>query len=116
MLCYLFYLNEYDFFIKLYEKSSSSKKSKNKLSSITKIANILIYELSNFVDIVRPFFTAMKSSDLRKTEKIKKYIRYYITEGILSTTKQFADKVYSHGQNITGEELCLTFKVIYLLG
>ena len=109
----LFYLNEYDFFIKLYEKSSSNKKSKNKLSSITKIANILIYELSNFVDIVRPFFTAMKSSDLRKTEKIKKNIRYYITEGILSTTKQFADKVYSHGQNITGEELCLTYKVIY---
>lgn len=107
----LFYLNEHDFFIKLYERNSV-KNSKSKLTNIEKISQILIYELSNFEEIITPFFDS-KNYDRKALEKNQKAVKYYIIDGILGTIKLFSDKVYSHGQNITGAELCLAYKIIY---
>ena len=97
----LFYLNEYDFFIKLYERTSTK--------NISRIASIILYELINFQEIVKPCFEGANIGDPR----IKKYLRIYLVEGLLSTLKVFADKIYSHGISMTGEELCISYKITW---
>lgn len=97
----LFYLNEYDFFIKLYERTSTK--------NVNRISNILLYELINIKEIVKPCFEGRNLDN----PKVKTYLKFYLIEGLLYTLKIFADKVYSHGLNMTGEELCICYKLCW---
>jgi len=97
----LFYLNEYDFFIKLYERTSTK--------NVNRISNILLYELINIKEIVKPCFEGGNLDN----PKVKTYLKFYLIEGLLYTLKIFADKVYSHGLNMTGEELCISYKLCW---
>ena len=79
----LFYLNEGEFFLKLYEKNSVKNSKSNKITSIEKFAQILIYELMNFTDIISPYL-----EDKVEYEKNLKGVKYYIIDGILGSVKQ----------------------------
>jgi len=101
----LFYINEADFFSKLYNKSTAK--------SIIHFGNILIYEFTNFHNIIMCFLDKYNNNEKKNQFQIDKILFDYICNGLIGSLKIFVDKVYSEGQNITGEELLLVYKISY---
>lgn len=112
----LFYMNEYEFFIKLYERTNSK--------NISRVSRIMINEFRNLVEIVQSSLSVaefkrnkgleaknMNPEDIE--EKLRKNLKIYLIDGLLSTLRVFADKIYSHGQEMTGEEIFNIFEVTY---